>query len=112
MRAQQLRQGLIVAALILLVAWLGYLIWGLAGKADVAWKQAKETKAAYAQLEARKLQLQANIASLNTPRGKDSAMREAFGVALPGEAVIVVVPPKEASTTPEKKWWQHFFWWQ
>lgn len=111
MRARELRQGLLVGALLVVSLWLGSLIWSLAGKASVAIRQEQDAKRQYEALEARKGTLEANLAELDTPRGKDEAIREAFGVAKAGEEVIVVVPP--ATTTPpaRKSFWQRWFGW-
>ncbi|HQU08133.1 MAG: hypothetical protein B7X04_04055 [Parcubacteria group bacterium 21-54-25] len=106
------RQGVTIAVLVLVIFWLGSLIWGLAGKAQFAWSTARETQSEAAALRAREEILKANIATLNTPRGKEAAIRTAFGVARPGEQVIIVVPPQPAtSTATTTPWWQHVFGW-
>jgi cell division protein FtsB len=105
------RQYVSIGVLAILALWLGSLIWGLLGKAQLAVGQANETKAEYTALEARKAKFEANIDALNTPRGQDAAIREAFGVAKEGEEVIVVVPPAPATTTPEKSWWEKVLEW-
>ncbi len=105
MRGRSVRQGAITGGLLLVALWLGGLIWGLASKAEIAMKEAREVQEQYEVLEVRKEKLQANVAALETDLGKDTAIRTAFGVARPGEEVIVVVPPAPATTTPEKSWW-------
>jgi cell division protein FtsB len=99
-RRIDLKQGVLVAFLVLVALWLATLVWGLAHKAKIAWQAAQETKAEYAELQGRQAALTATISSLKTPRGQEAAIRQAFGVAKPGEEVIIVVPPKEATTTP------------
>ena len=111
MRGKQWRQGLTVGILLLVAFWLGSLIWGLVGKAEIAISQAHDTRAQYDELEARKLKLESNLATLATPLGRDAAIRTAFGVAKPGEEVIVVVPPQTASTTPSLPWWRRVLDW-
>jgi cell division protein FtsB len=111
MRAREWRRGVLIGVLALVALWLGSLIWGLAGKAHIAVEQANETKAQYAELEARKAALQKDLDILATPRGQDAAIREAFGVAKEGEEVIVVVPPAPATSTPPKSWWQKVLDW-
>lgn len=106
MRQKQMRQGVLLGLYALIALWLISLIWGLVGKARVAINEAHDAERQYETLEARREKLQANLEALNTPLGKDAAIRTAFGVARPGEEVIVVVPPAEATTTPEKSWWQ------
>jgi cell division protein FtsB len=105
------REGILIGVLILSALWLGSLIWNLAGKSELAWQQAHDTKTEYAQLEARKATLQSDLNALQTPRGQDAAIREAFGVARPGEEVIVVVPPATTTATTSPTWWQEFTGW-
>ncbi|MEK7144608.1 MAG: hypothetical protein AAB794_02010 [Patescibacteria group bacterium] len=106
MRAKQWREGFLTVVLIVIAVWLMSLIWGLIGKAQIAMTKADEAKSQYQVLEERKAVLQANVAALETERGRDTAIRTAFGVARPGEEVIVVVPPAAATTTPELSWWE------
>jgi hypothetical protein len=111
MRAKQWRQVLIVGGLVLVACGLVSLIWGIAGKMQVAITEAHSTEAQYQSLEARKTALQASLNALGTPMGKDAAIRTAFGVAWPGEQVIVVVPPEVATSTPPLPWWQQVLNW-
>lgn len=102
---------MLIGVLAVVAFWLTTSIWSLSDKALVAVSQAREAKAQYEALEARKTTLEQNLAAIGTDRGKDEAIRTAFGVARPGEEVIVVVPP--ATTTPvvEKTWWEKFVNW-
>lgn len=111
MRAKQWRQGFLIGALLLVAFWLVTLIWGLADKAYIAVSQANEAKFQYKELEDRKAILEANLAALNTARGKDAAIRTAFQVARPGEEVIVVVPPSPAASSTPLSWWQKILNW-
>ena len=111
MRTNQLRRGVTIGVLILVAFWLASLIFGLSGKAHIAVSQAREAEWQYRELETRRASLEANIASLVTPRGRDAAIRTAFGVARPGEEVIVVVPPVAATSTPVQSWWQKILLW-
>ena len=111
MRAKQWRNGFLIGILLLVAAWFVSVIWGLAGKAQIAVTQAGEAKWQYQALEERKATLQANLAALDTTRGRDAAIRTSFGVARPGEEVIVVVPPVEATSTPPLSWWQKILSW-
>lgn len=113
MRANRWQRGVLIGFLLLVIFWLGSLIWNLAGKARVAVSQAEETKRQYHALEARRAALAADLAALSTARGQDSAIRTAFGVARPGEEVIVLVPPATTTPAPAPSWWQrvlHWFW--
>ncbi|MFA6408332.1 MAG: hypothetical protein WCW36_02610 [Candidatus Paceibacterota bacterium] len=111
MRTNQWKRGFLVGTLLLVIFWLGSLIWGLAGKAQIAVSQATEVKQQYQALETRRAALEANLASLRTARGQDAAVRTAFGVARPGEEVIVVVPPATATPTTTPSWWQKLLRW-
>ena len=111
MRARQLRQGLLLGGLVLASFWLVSLIWGIAGKVQIAVSQAHEGKRQYAALEARRERLSANLAELETPRGKDAAIRTAFGVAKSGEEVIVMVPPATSTPPKAKPWWRRALNW-
>ena len=111
MRSTSWRQGILVCILLLTAFWLVSLIWGLAGKAHIAVSQEQESKWQYQALEDRKTKLEANLAALATTRGRDAAIRTAFGVARPGEEVIVVVPPATATPTTTPSWWQKIFSW-
>lgn len=111
MRAKQWRHGVLIGVLLLAAFWLISLIWGLAGKAHIAVSQENEAKWQYQTLEDRKTTLEANLAALATERGKDAAIRTAFGVARPGEEVIVVVPPTPAAATTTLSWWQQILSW-
>lgn len=111
MRARQLRQGILIGILLLVIFWLLSLIWGLAGKARVAVNEAHNVERQYQTLEERKVSLEANLSALKTERGQDSAIRTTFGVARPGEEVVVVVPPVPATTTTPLSWWQKILGW-
>ena len=111
MRAKEWRQGIIVSILLLIAFGLVSLIWGLVGKARIAIEEAHKAQRQYQVLEERKAMLETNLAALETSRGKDNAIRTAFGVARPGEEVIVVVSPTQATTTPQLTWWQKILDW-
>ena len=111
MRTKQWRQGLTIGVLVLVALWLGSLIWGLIGKAEIAIAQAHDAKRQYRQLEHRKEVLQQQIDVLETPLGRDAAIRTAFGVAKPGEEVIVVVPPASTTALTTKPWWRRVLHW-
>ena len=111
MRGKQFRQGIIIGILVLTAFWLGTLMWGLAGKARIAMQQAADARRQYDALEKRKETLAANLATLDTPVGKDAAIRTAFGVAKPGEEVIVVVPGATGTPTTTPPWWSRLWRW-
>ena len=111
MRANQWHRGILIGVLLLVLFWLVSLIWGLAGKAQIAVSQATDVERQYQALEARKSALSASLAALGTSRGRDAAIRTAFGVARPGEEVIVVVPPATATPTTTPSWWEKVLSW-
>lgn len=111
MRGKQLQQGSLIGFLLLVAFWLLSLIWGLVGKAQIAVNEAHNAERQYESLELRRAALETSLAALATVRGKDTAIRTAFGVARPGEEVIVVVPPSVATSTPPLPWWRKILNW-
>jgi cell division protein FtsB len=111
MRGKRWRERVLTAGLILVAVWLVSLIVGLSDKTKVAVNEAREVEGQYRELEARKTELAANVAALGTERGKDAAIRTAFGVARPGEEVIVVVPPALPPATTTPSWWERLWGW-
>ncbi len=111
MRAKQWRQGFLIGMLLLVAFWLVSLIWGLLGKVQIAIEEAHKAQRQHQALEERRVTLEANLAALETARGRDSAIRTSFGVARPGEEVIVVVPPVAVAATTTPPWWQKILNW-
>lgn len=111
MRAKQWREGVLISILLLVALWLGTLIWGLADKVRVAVSKAREASTEYRLTEERKASLEASVAALETERGKDAAIRTAFGVARQGEEVVVVVPLAVTTPTTTSPWWQKVLDW-
>ena len=110
-RTKAIRDAALCAFLALLAVWLGFRVYDLAGKADVAYQAAREAKVEAASLAQREADLNAHIADLKSPRGQDAAIRTAFDVAKPGEQIIVVVPPKTVAATSTPSWWERFLEW-
>ena len=110
MRTHQWKRGILIGILLLVIFWLMSLIWGLSGKAQIAVSQANEAERQYQSLESRRESLATSLAALATERGRDAAIRTAFGVARPGEEVIVVVPPA-TTTEVAPSWWQKILNW-
>ncbi len=111
MRTREWRKGVWIGILILVIAWLSYLIYGLSGKAVVAWRAAGQVKMQYEALEVRRAGLEADLDGMRTQRGQEAAIRESFGVAKPGEEVIVVVPVQVATSTTKKHLWESILFW-
>lgn len=106
MRARQLRRGITIGVLLVIAFWLASLIYGLVGKASIAVSEERSVERQYQALEARRAALEKNLAALDTARGKDAAIRTAFGVARSREEVIVVVPLATSTPTATPPWWQ------
>lgn len=102
-----------VSALFLLgICWFSYLTWGIFEKEERARADVRDTKAQLASLEARETTLKGDLDALDTPRGKEAAIRDTLGVAREGEEVIIVVPPAPATTsTSSPSWWDEFLSW-
>ncbi len=75
----------------------------------------EEAEVQVKELQKREAALKARIASLETARGQEEALRDAYGVGKEGEAMVQIVE-KAATSTPETKtenktWLQRLFWW-
>lgn len=111
MQMKHWRRGLLIGVLLLVNVWLLSHIINLAEKARIAMSHAREVRAEYDALEKRTGDLRKDLADLATPRGKDAALRTAFGVARPGEELVVVVPPDAPAAPPQQSWWQKLWNW-
>ncbi|MEK9160856.1 MAG: hypothetical protein AAB440_02350 [Patescibacteria group bacterium] len=104
------REGAIIALLVLVLLWLLWILWGIMEKEERARHAAMEAQAELLALTERKEILTENITELNTPRGEEATLREAHGVARPGEEVIIVVVD-EQDVGPPLPWWRKVFGW-
>jgi len=104
------KEGALIVLLALVLLWLLWLLWGIVQKEERARHAAMEAQAELAGLMERKEILTENIAELNTPRGEEATLREAHGVARPGEEVIIVVED-EREVGPPLPWWRKVFGW-
>ena len=103
---KRVSEYLTAAGLALVVLILLWAVWGIFRKEEIARRAVRDTRAELATLEARKGVLEGNIAELETERGKEATLRQAYGVAKPGEEVIIVVPADGATTTPALPWYR------
>lgn len=66
-------------------------------------------------LRIREAQLKAKIASLETERGQEEALREAYQVGREGEGEVTIVdrasPTTSAPSEEDVPWWKRIFWW-
>lgn len=98
----------LIGLLVLVVFWLVFQIWNIARKEEIARHAAGEAKEELEELTEREATLRENLDNLSTSRGEDAAMRETFGVALPGEEVIIVVPEEGGGEKEGLSWWRAF----
>lgn len=105
----------IAGVLSLTALWLLFMVFGIARKEEIARHAVKNTQAELAELEERRIALEANMAELSTARGQEATVRQAYGVAKPGEEVIIVVPAEEEEAPPKIPWFKRlmgwFGWW-
>lgn len=107
------RLGLL--ALVCLVCFAAWSVWGAWQKDVESAALDQESQAALATLVAQQQTLQQNIDELQTPRGKEAALRQEYSVGEQGEDMIVIVdasstPPPPAPTFLDKlksafSWW-------
>jgi cell division protein FtsB len=90
------RLGLL--GLFLLVIFTGWSVWGASRKDRESAALNQESQAALADLSAQETQLQGNIATLESDRGREATLRQEYAVGKPGENLVVIVDP--ATTTP------------
>ncbi|MDE1965816.1 MAG: hypothetical protein KGI41_01060 [Patescibacteria group bacterium] len=108
---RELKDIALAIVLTLACLWFAWLIWGLWGKEETARTAAGAMHAQLTDLESRSATIQTDLSALETPRGRDAAIRTAFGVAKPGEEVIIVVPPAASTSTPTESWWTRLWSW-
>lgn len=66
-------------------------------------------------LQTREAALNERIQSLETARGQEAALRDAYQVGKEGEGVVTIVETPATSTTKDESdktpWWRRIFWW-
>jgi cell division protein FtsB len=108
---------------VLLVVLLALVLFGISGVWRI-YKRERESAvlnqgstAHLADLIRREAQLRADIANLDTDRGKEAALRQQYQMGKPGEGMIIIVnPPTPApvapTSTPLVQWFKNFLpWW-
>jgi cell division protein FtsB len=88
---------LALLALLALVAFAAWSVWGAWQKDVVSAALDQQSQAALATLTAQHQTLQENISELQTPRGREAALRQEYSVGAQGENMIVIV---DSSSTP------------
>lgn len=78
-------------------------------------KLRREAELHRSELTTRELKLSASIGSLETERGKEQALRDAYEVGKEGEGMVLIVDQTPSTTVPtyipKQTWFQRFFWW-
>lgn len=75
----------------------------------------REAEVQLKELEKREAALKARIASLETERGQEAALRDAYGVGRAGEGMVQIVDRPATSSpgysTEKVGWFARLFWW-
>ncbi len=102
-------------ALLFLVLFGIWAVIGVYQKERESSELRQQSEAQYKDLEAREKVLNARITSLETDRGQEEALRDAYQVGKQGEGVITIVDkPATSSKKSEegtRNWFQRIFWW-
>lgn len=101
-----------IAALLFLVLVAASGVWSVYQKERESLQLRSEAENQYNTLSQQQTQLQSDIASLETDRGKEAALRQQYAVGKKGEGLIIIVDPKaeqpkQASSTILQ--WVHKF---
>lgn len=95
--------------LLLMLVFLARSTWQVYGKMRSAEGALKRSRAEAADLSQRKVTLESEIQSLETPEGVEAEIRETFNMARPGEELVIVVEEKDAAAeglSSERSLWQ------
>jgi hypothetical protein len=100
-----------VTLLLLLAAvvWLSGHVFYLVAKERETAARAEDARQEHEEALARKERLLADLAYVDTERGKEAHLRERYGVAKEGEAVIMLVDGDDAPPPEEDPWWERLF---
>jgi len=86
---------LILAALAVLVAGLAWGVWNIYRKDRESARLNGEAQAQLADVRERQAKLSADLAGLQTDRGREAALREQYAMGRQGEGLIVIVEPEK-----------------
>lgn len=92
----------ILALLVILLFVFAWGVMGFMGKMEITIENRKIAEYKVAQLKQEKEKLSSDIAKLNTEGGVEESIREKFGLAKEGEAIIVIVEDKNKPKVEEK----------
>lgn len=101
-----------IAGLFVLVLVAAGGVWSVYQKERESLSLRQEAENQYSTLSQQEAQLKNDIASLETDRGKEAALREQYAVGKKGEGLVIIVDPKaslpqQASSTIMQ--WVHKF---
>lgn len=92
-------------AILFAIVFVGFGLVSIAGKSIAASRERKQAEAQAAALSEKNKEMARKLADINTPEGKEAALREQFPVVKPGEHLVVITDPSEQKTsdTPVEK---------
>ena len=105
-------------AMLALCIFILFALWAVIGvfqKERESQDLRKDAEAQLRELQKREIALKARIESLETERGQEAALRDAYGVGREGEGMVQIVD--RPATTSEQygeervSWFQRLFWW-
>ncbi len=107
---------LMLLALLGLIAVTGAGVWGTYKKERESYALRQEAETQLRDLRERQEQLDSDIASLETDRGKEQVLREQYALAARGEGLIVIVDAPQVApahaTSSLADWFKETFtWW-
>jgi cell division protein FtsB len=106
---------ILLLALVLVVLFGLWAVVGVYMKERESSHLREQAEAQLKDLQTREVALNARIDSLETERGQEAALRDAYQVGKAGEGEITIVDQPASTTliTPveTKTWWQKVFWW-
>ena len=105
-----------ILGLFVLVLFTAWSVWGAARKNNESARLNSQSQAALADLTAQDAQLKRNIATLESERGREAALRQSYAVGKPGENMIVIVdhappPPPPPAPSFMDRLKRTFVWW-
>ena len=90
------RLGIAALFILVLIAISG--VWNVYQKESESRSLRQEAEKQYSTLSKQQTQLEADIADLQTERGKEATLRQQYAVGKQGEKLIVIVDPKPEPT--------------